>query len=68
MPEEPPIFSIVIDDSGDAWQRGQSGDWGCAMGGRFYQEWPWSKLQETFGPTTFLHNGQPENDEIEEAA
>ncbi|MGN9782802.1 hypothetical protein ACTMTF_15320 [Nonomuraea sp. ZG12] len=57
LPEEPAIYSIVLDEMGDAWQRGQNGLWGCAMGGAHYEDWTWGSVQEEFGPTTFIHNG-----------
>lgn len=48
--EEPPRGSVVLDHSGDAWQRRDDGLWSCAIDGNgdAYSDWDWRKLTTTY--------------------
>lgn len=45
---EPPYGSVVMDDSGDAWQRTHEG-WTCtSSGSSMYRDWSWNKLRDEY--------------------
>jgi hypothetical protein len=48
---EPPLYAVVIDDDGDAWQRRNLGlnGWYSAMPSGVYQERTWSDLVTSYG-------------------
>jgi hypothetical protein len=55
---EPPIGSIVLDDSDDAWQRNYNG-WTCAyVSDSDYKDWSWEKLSNRYALRLIYRNSR----------
>lgn len=48
MPEEPPMYAVIIDGDGDAWQR-RSGGWSCTLHGDDLTRKSWRTMVEDHG-------------------
>lgn len=56
LPEEPAPWSIVSNAAGDAWQRGETTNWYCAVIDDMGHTW--AELNARFGPLTVLREGR----------
>lgn len=53
---EPPYGSIVLDHSGDAWQRRHDG-WSCAVSDSSFRMWDWDKLRDRYSDLRLIRWG-----------
>lgn len=67
---EPPVYSIVMDEDGLAWQRCKSSictdGWYFILDATDYEIGecvPWKELNLRYGPITILHEAKKENDD-----
>lgn len=68
--DEPPIYSIVMDEDGLAWQRCKSSVWTdgwyfilAATEDEVGECVPWAELNLRYGPITVLHKAKKDNDD-----